>query len=312
MRHPFLVLGLLLLSATATPAQVSIGLNTPGVSLGIQLSAYPTLVRVPNYPVYYAPDLPANFFYYEDQYWVYEDDAWYVSSWYNGPWALVEPERVPLFVLRVPVRYYRAAPRYFRGWRPEAPPRWGDHWGPQWQRQRPAWDRWDRRAVPAPAPLPTYQRQYPSDRYPHAEEQKALQERPGRTAPPQHPAPVTAPHRNERPEPLPPHVPAPAPPASPQPAPQARPQPAPPRHEPSTPAPQALPRSPQLQPPTTQPQPAPTPMRPPAANREPSRPREQPPEPSRPQAAPAKPAQADHERERARAEGERGGMDRNR
>jgi len=137
MRHPFLVLGLLLLSATATPAQVSIGLNTPGVSLGIQLSAYPTLVRVLNYPVYYAPDLPANFFYYEDQYWVYEDDAWYVSSWYNGPWALVEPERVPLFVLRVPVRYYRAAPRYFRGWRPEAPPRWGDHWGPQWQRQRP-------------------------------------------------------------------------------------------------------------------------------------------------------------------------------
>ena len=43
---------------------------------------------------------------------------------------------LPLYVLRVPVRYYRSPPAYFRGWRAEAPPRWGDHWGNDWQQRR--------------------------------------------------------------------------------------------------------------------------------------------------------------------------------
>jgi hypothetical protein len=33
-------------------------------------------------------------------YWAYERDNWYASSWYNGPWGLVGPEVVPVFVLR--------------------------------------------------------------------------------------------------------------------------------------------------------------------------------------------------------------------
>ena len=80
-------------------------------------------------------------------------------------------------MLRVPVRYYRAPPPYFRGWQPSAPPRWGQRWGPQWEQQHRGWDRWNHRAVPAPAPLPTYQRQYSGPRYPHAEQQPELQGR---------------------------------------------------------------------------------------------------------------------------------------
>ena len=35
---------------------------------------------------------------------------------------------VPLFILRVPVRYYRQPPVYFREWRSNAPPGlWGEH-----------------------------------------------------------------------------------------------------------------------------------------------------------------------------------------
>ena len=133
---------------------------------------YPELVRVPGYPVYYAPRLSANFFFYDGLYWVYRDDSWYASSWYNGPWGPVGREAVPPFVLRVPVRYYRQPPSYFQGWRPDAPPRWGEHWGHEWERSRSGWDRWNRRSVPAPAPLPVYQRGYSGQRYPQQVEQQ--------------------------------------------------------------------------------------------------------------------------------------------
>jgi hypothetical protein len=81
---------------------------------------------------------------------------------------------VPVYILRVPVRYYRRPPIYFRGWQPEAPPRWGDHWGNDWQRQRYGWDHWNRNSVPPPAPLPTYQRQYSGSRYPSYQQQRAI------------------------------------------------------------------------------------------------------------------------------------------
>jgi hypothetical protein len=174
MRYVFLVLCMWAWSVTAAVAQVSIGIGLPGVSIGINLPLYPDFERVPGYPVYYAPRVDANFFFYDGMYWVYQGDDWYASSWYNGPWARVGPEAVPLFVLRVPVRYYRFPPAYFRGWRPDAPPRWGEHWGRQWEQRRSGWDRWDRNSVPAPAPLPVYQRQYSRDRYPQVEQQHTL------------------------------------------------------------------------------------------------------------------------------------------
>jgi len=174
MRYGLIVLWMLFGSVTSAIAQVSIGIEIPGMSIGINLPGYPELVRVPGYPVYYAPRLQSNFFFYDGMYWVYQEDNWYASSWYNGPWGLVDPEFVPLFVLRIPVRYYRNPPAYFRGWRSDAPPRWDEHWGNEWQQQRNGWDRWSRNSVPAPAPLPVYQRQYSGDRYPRVEQQQAL------------------------------------------------------------------------------------------------------------------------------------------
>ena len=177
MRLGMIVLWMLLFAAAPATAQVSVGIGFPGVSIGINLPSYPQLVRVPGYPVYYAPSLHSNFFFYDGMYWVYQGDNWYASSWYNGPWGLVEPYAVPAYVLRVPVRYYRQPPVYFGGWRSDAPPRWGEHWGHDWEQHRSGWDRWNRNSVPAPAPLPSYQRQYAGDRYPRAEQQNALQSR---------------------------------------------------------------------------------------------------------------------------------------
>lgn len=174
MRNVLIFLWLASCALAPASAQVSIGIGTPNVSIGINLPLYPELVPVPGYPVYYAPRLNSNYFFYDGMYWIYWDDGWYASSWYNGPWGWVAPEVVPVYVLRIPVRYYRQAPEYFRGWRPDAPPRWDEHWGHDWAQRRSGWDRWNRSAVPARPPLPDYQRKYSGGRYPSVEQQRAL------------------------------------------------------------------------------------------------------------------------------------------
>jgi hypothetical protein len=172
LRSLFLAMSLALPLLAA--AQFSIQFNLPGVSIGVNQPVYPQLVPVPGYPVYYDPSAGTNYFFYDGLYWVYQGDNWYVSSWYNGPWALVEPQGVPVFILRVPVRYYRQPPAYFRGWGPDAPPRWGEHWGHDWERNHSGWDQWNRSAAPRPAPLPVYQKQYSGNRYPAPEQQQVL------------------------------------------------------------------------------------------------------------------------------------------
>jgi hypothetical protein len=169
-----LVLMLLLSPLAPAAAQVSLQIGLPSVRIGFDLPIFPQLVIVPGSPVYYDPGSPSNYFFYDGMYWVYAGDGWYASSWYNGPWSQVAPYAVPSFVLRVPVHYYRHPPASFRGWHQDAPPRWGERWGSDWERQRVGWDRWDHRNVPAPAPIPTYQRQYSGNRYPPSERQHEL------------------------------------------------------------------------------------------------------------------------------------------
>ncbi len=162
----------------ASADQINIGIDTPDTNIGIDLFDYPDLVVVPGYPVYYAPQMDANYFFYDGEYWVYEDDNWYESSWYNGPWWLVDPDDVPEFILRIPVHYYVRPPTYFFIWQSDEPPHWGEHWGHDWEQHRRGWDRWNRNVHVKPAPLPLYQRQYSADRYPgQIEQQRELQQR---------------------------------------------------------------------------------------------------------------------------------------
>ena len=194
-RPVILALGMLILPLTSS-ADVSVDVSTPNVSIGINLPAYPQLVRVPNYPVYYAPRLEANYFFYDGLYWVFQGDDWYVSSWYNGPWDRVNREDVPVYILRIPVRYYRRPPQQFHGWQRNAPPHWGEQWGHDWEQRRGDWDKGDRRAEPKPAPLPTYQRQYSGKRYPQqVDKQYELQQKKYRYQPRD---PVVQKHYQER------------------------------------------------------------------------------------------------------------------
>jgi len=174
MRYLIIVLSMLLLPLTTARADVhvGVGISVPGVSIGINVPAYPRLAPVPGYPVYYDPQIDLNLFFYDGLYWVLTGDDWYMSDWYDGPWSLVERVDVPLYLLRVPVRYYRRPPPYFHGWRDDRPPRWGDHWGRDWAEHQRGWDHWNRRAAPRPAPLPSYQRRYSGEGYPRAPEQQ--------------------------------------------------------------------------------------------------------------------------------------------
>lgn len=176
LRYGIIVLLLLTCVAASASARVNIGIGIglPNVNIGINLPLLPELVPVPGYPVYYAPQVEANYFFYDGLYWVYRNDNWYASYWYNGPWWFVEPTIVPVYILRIPVRYYTQPPVYFRDWRPDAPPRWGQHWGRDWERHRKGWDMWKHNASPVRAPLPAYQRQYTGERYPRFEQQQDL------------------------------------------------------------------------------------------------------------------------------------------
>jgi len=88
MRYGLMVLWMLFCSVTSAIAQVSIGIGLPGVNIGINLPLYPELVRVPDYPVYYAPRLNTNYFFYDGAYWVYRGDN-----------RLRQPRTVPTFLL---------------------------------------------------------------------------------------------------------------------------------------------------------------------------------------------------------------------
>jgi hypothetical protein len=175
MRYLLAVLSLLLvpLAPARADVDVGIGIAVPGVSIGINIPAYPRLVRVPGYPVYWDPSLNFNLFFYDGLYWVFVGDDWYVSDWYDGPWAVVPRVHVPYYLLRVPVRYYRRPPPYFHGWYRDRPPRWDEHWGRDWHKHRSDWDRRDYRPPP-PAPLPYYQQHYSGKRYPHAPDERYM------------------------------------------------------------------------------------------------------------------------------------------
>lgn len=178
MRHRNRALASLMLAcvlvAPLASAQVVMGFEAHGGRINLSIGAYPEFVPIPGYPVYYAPDLGRNYFFYDGLYWVYHHDRWYSSDWYDGPWDVVDPFDVPLFVLRIPVRYYADPPAYFGGWDADRAPHWHEYFGRDWAEAHRGWERFDRNRLPPRAPLPDYQRRFSGDRYPSGAERAGL------------------------------------------------------------------------------------------------------------------------------------------
>jgi hypothetical protein len=106
-----------MLAARATMAQVSVNVNIGPPP--IVVAAPPALVVVPGTPVYYAPQVQYNYFYYGKRYYTFHDGHWFYGTSYNGPWVFVAPAHVPAPVLGVPVSYYRIPPGH---WKHGGPP----------------------------------------------------------------------------------------------------------------------------------------------------------------------------------------------
>jgi hypothetical protein len=110
---------------------VSLGLVAPAkvypaisIDLGINLGAPPSLVLVPGLPVYYAPTLPYNYFFYGQAYYTFVNAQWYSAPSYNGPWTVTPVARLPAPLLSVPVQYYKVPPGH---WKSPGPPPWAHH-----------------------------------------------------------------------------------------------------------------------------------------------------------------------------------------
>jgi hypothetical protein len=111
---------LLLVMSSARAADVHIGINIgPPPPPAVVLPAPPELVVVPHSPVYYAPAVPYNFFYYGGVYYVFHDGYWFSSPSTHGPWAFVP--RVPRLILAVPAHYYKVPPGHGKK---HGPPPW--------------------------------------------------------------------------------------------------------------------------------------------------------------------------------------------
>src|SRR5437667_10199884 len=105
-----LAAGLLAEPARATDVHIGINIGTLPPPPPVVVEAPPPLVVVPRTPVYYAPALPYNYFYYGGLYYTLHEDHWFYAASFNGPWSFVTIEHVPRPILAVPVPYYTVHP----------------------------------------------------------------------------------------------------------------------------------------------------------------------------------------------------------
>ena len=104
-------------SATAADVKIQLGLGVPP----LVLTAPPQLVVVPGTPVYYAPDVSANLFFYNGRYYTVANGVWSMAPDYTGPWAVIQIGQVPAPVAAVPVEYYKIPPGQLKK---HGPPPW--------------------------------------------------------------------------------------------------------------------------------------------------------------------------------------------
>jgi hypothetical protein len=104
-------------SAMASDVKINIGLGVPPMVL----TAPPQLVVVPGTPVYYAPDVSANLFFYKGRYYTVANGVWAMAPAYNGSWAVIQIGQVPAPVVAVPVEYYKIPPGHLKK---HGPPPW--------------------------------------------------------------------------------------------------------------------------------------------------------------------------------------------
>jgi len=89
---------------------VNIGLPLPAVVI----SAPPAVVMIPGTPVYFAPDVEVDIFFYRGYWYRPYRERWYRATHYNGPWRYIAPRAVPSVIVNVPPDYRHIPPSHER------------------------------------------------------------------------------------------------------------------------------------------------------------------------------------------------------
>jgi hypothetical protein len=97
-------------ASSAVAGSVNINIGGPTVVAPPVVVAPPSVVVVPGTAVYTVPSASFNVFVYQQRYYSFHNDAWFVAVGPGQPWKVVAMEAVPHQVRAVPVSYYRIPP----------------------------------------------------------------------------------------------------------------------------------------------------------------------------------------------------------
>jgi len=108
-------LGLVFPALVTAQVNIDINIGTPSLPPPpVVLVSPPRLVVIPQTPVFYAPDVPYNYFFYGKKYYVFHEGAWFAARSHQGPWQFIAVEKVPRPLLGVPVAYYKIPPGHLK------------------------------------------------------------------------------------------------------------------------------------------------------------------------------------------------------
>jgi len=131
-----------LVPAPARADNLSIGVQTSNLNLGINIGPTPPPLMVVPGPVvagpppphvYIAPNVPYNYFVYERVHYLYHEGRWLRARRHDGPWTVIAIAQVPRPILAVPVEHYNVRPAH-----------WTHHGPPPWAHERERERSWER------------------------------------------------------------------------------------------------------------------------------------------------------------------------
>lgn len=98
--------------ATAVSAEVDVNIGIGIPIPNVVIAEPPSVVVVPGTRVYYAPRAGVDLFFYSGAWYRRDRDHWYKASYYNGPWNVMPPRRIPVALGRLPRDYHVVPANY--------------------------------------------------------------------------------------------------------------------------------------------------------------------------------------------------------
>lgn len=95
-------------SEAAVSVGVSLHVGDPYRGLSLNFRSQPDMALIPASHVYYTRNYDRDLYRYGRSWYYVEDDCWYRSSSYNGPFVRIDVSSVPRQIYNVPTRYRRA------------------------------------------------------------------------------------------------------------------------------------------------------------------------------------------------------------